>query len=65
MFPFLLVVLSFALNGALNNRNVRMYVPANQTPDFHCNVNDSPQKLTVLVGLYGNGNTAKKYHNFT
>ena len=42
-----------------------MYVPANQTPDFHCNVNDSPQKLTVLVGLYGNGNTAKKYHNFT
>ena len=25
----------FALNGAVNNHNVRMYAPANQPPDFH------------------------------
>ena len=31
-----------------------MYAPANQPPHFHCNVNDSHQKLTVWVGLCGN-----------
>ena len=45
----------FALNGAVNNHNVRIYVPANQVPDFHYNVNDSRQKLTVWVGLFRNG----------
>ena len=32
-----------------------MYAPANQPPDIHYNVNDSRQKLTVWVGLCGNG----------
>ena len=32
-----------------------MYAPANQPPDFHYNVNDSRQKLTVWIGLCGNG----------
>ena len=45
----------FALNGAVNNHNVQMYAPANQAPDFHYNANDSGQKLTVWVGLFGNG----------
>ena len=31
-----------------------MYAPANQPPDFHYYVNDSHQKLTVLVGLREN-----------
>ena len=44
----------FALNGAVNNHNVRMYAPANQPPDFHFNVSDSWQKFTVWVGLCGN-----------
>ena len=45
----------FALNGAVNNHNVRMYASAKKAPDFHYNVNDSRQKLTVWVGLCGNG----------
>ena len=35
--------------------SVRMYAPAKQPPDFHYNVNDNRQKLTVWVGLCGNG----------
>ena len=34
-----------------------MYAPANQLSDFHFNVNDSRQKLTVLVGLCGDSDT--------
>ena len=45
----------FALNGAVNNHTVQMYAPADQAPDFHYNVNDGRQKLTVWVGLRGNG----------
>ena len=48
----------FALNGALNNHNVRMHALANQSLDFHYKVNvmvyDSRQKLTVWVRLCGN-----------
>ena len=43
------------LNGDVNNHKVRMYALANQPPDFLYNVNVSPQKLTVWVGLCGNG----------
>ena len=45
----------FALNGPENNHNVRMYAPANQLSDFHYNVIDSRQKLTVSEGLCGYG----------
>ena len=38
----------------MNNQNVRKYAPANQQSNFHHNANDSRQKLTVSVGLYGN-----------
>ena len=48
----------FALNGALNNHNVRMHAPANQSLYFHYKVNamvnDSRQKLIVWVRLCGN-----------
>ena len=47
--------IGFALNGAVNNQNVRMYSPANQVQDFHYHFNDSRQKLTLWVGLCGNG----------
>ena len=45
----------FDLNGTVNNHNVRMYASANQPPNVYGNVNDSRQKLTVWVGLCGNG----------
>ena len=45
----------FALNGAVNNHNVRMYAPSNQPPNFYYNVDGSCQKLTVWRGLCGNG----------
>ena len=45
----------FALNGAVNNHNVRMYVPANQPQYCHYSVNDSRPKLTLWLGLCGNG----------
>ena len=38
-----------------------MYTPANQPTDFPYNVNDSHQKLTVWVGLYGNGNMSGSF----
>ena len=41
----------FALNGVVNNLNVRMYAPANQPPEFHYNVNNSSEKLSVWVRL--------------
>ena len=46
----------FALNVTMNNHIVRMHASANQPPDFHYNINDSHQKLTVWVGLCGNNN---------
>ena len=39
----------------MNNHNVRIYEPANQPPDFYCNVNYCQQELTVWVELCGNG----------
>ena len=39
----------------VNNLNVRMYAPANQPPDFHYNVNNSSEKLSVWVRLRING----------
>ena len=42
-------------NGAVNNHNVRMYVPANQPQYCHYSVNDSRPKLTLWLGLCGNG----------
>ena len=45
----------------MNNHNIQMYAPANQLPYFHYNVNDSRQKLTVWVGLCGNGNMLRPF----
>ena len=45
----------FTLNGAVNNHNERMYASENQPSDFHYNVKNSRQNLTVWAGLCGNG----------
>lgn len=45
----------FAMNGQVNTHNVREYAPTGQPPAFNFNVNISQQKLTVWLGLCGNG----------
>ena len=47
----------FALNASINTHNVRHYAPRGQQPlDFQFERNDDRHKLTVWVGLMGNGN---------
>ncbi len=47
----------FALNANINTHNVRHYAPRGQQPlDFQFERNDDRHKLTVWVGLMGNGN---------
>ena len=43
------------MNGKVNTQNVREYAPIGQAPEFNFNVNMSRQKLTVWLGLCGNG----------
>lgn len=48
---------AFSLNCSLNTHNVRQYAPQGQKPiDFSFEKRDSRQKLTVWIGLIGNGN---------
>ena len=45
----------FAMNGKVNTQNVRHYAPKGEVPDFHYDLNESREKLTVWAGLCGNG----------
>lgn len=45
----------FAMNGRVNSHNVREYAPAGEPPEFNFDVNMSREKLTVWIGLCGNG----------
>ena len=46
----------FALNASVNTRNIREYQPRGEQPvDFQYQRNDDRHKLTVWVGLMGNG----------
>ena len=45
----------FAMNGQVNTQNVREYAASGQPPEFNFDVNISREKLTVWVGLCGNG----------
>ena len=46
----------FAMNGLVNTQNVREYAPRGQPPqNFYYVRNESRQRLTVWVGLCGNG----------
>lgn len=47
---------AFCLNGSISTHNVRQYAPRGQRPlDFAFERRDSRQKLTVWIGLVGNG----------
>ena len=46
---------AFAMNGQVNTHNVRAYAVARQPPEFNYEVNISRDKLTVWIGLCGNG----------
>ena len=46
----------FAMNASVNTHNIREYNPRGQQPlEFQYQRNDSRQKLTVWVGMMGNG----------
>ena len=45
----------FAMNGSVNTQNVREYAPKGQPPDFFYQRNECRTRITVWVGLCGNG----------
>ena len=45
----------FMMNGKVNTHNIRRYAPKGDPPAFNFDRNDSRAKLTVWVGLCGNG----------
>lgn len=45
----------FAMNGRVNSQNVREYAPRGQPPDFFYTRNESRKRVTVWVGLCGDG----------
>ncbi|KAF2346939.1 Protein of unknown function DUF4817 [Trinorchestia longiramus] len=49
------------LNGKVNNHNVRTYAPKNQPPNFSLDVGISREKVSVWVGLCGNGHVIGPY----
>lgn len=46
---------SFSMGGKVSSQNVRHYAPKGEHPSFNYDVNCSREKLTVWVGLCGNG----------
>ena len=46
---------TFSMNGEVNSQNVCQYAPKGHPPEFNFNRNNSRAKLTVWVGLCGNG----------
>ena len=45
----------FAMNGKVSSQNVRKYAPRGEAPELFYDVNESREKLTVWMGLVGNG----------
>lgn len=45
----------FAMNGKVNTHNVLEYAPVGQPPDFNFDRISSRQKVTVWIGIVGNG----------
>ena len=43
------------MNGEVNSHNVRQYAPRGVPPDFHYVRRDERQKVTVWMGVCGNG----------
>ncbi|KAF2368177.1 Protein of unknown function DUF4817 [Trinorchestia longiramus] len=52
---------AFHLNGKVNNHNVRTHAPKNQPPNFNFNVGISREKVSVWIGLCGNGHVIGPY----
>lgn len=52
---------SFALNGQVNNHNVRMYAEKGNPPAFHFDVSSDRRKLSVWAGICGNGTLVGPY----
>ena len=51
----------FAMNGAVNTRNVSEYAPKEQVPEFIYKRNDSREKIIVWADLCGNGTLLVPY----
>ena len=45
----------FSLNGSVDNHNVEMYGSVNQPSNFHFDLSNSHEKVTVWLGLRGHG----------
>jgi hypothetical protein len=43
------------MNGEVNSHNVRQYAPRGEPPDFHYYRHNARVKVTVWMGIYGNG----------
>ena len=43
------------MNGKVNSQNVHEYAPHGERPEINYAVNESRERCTVWVGLYGNG----------
>ena len=52
---------AFHLNGRVNNHNIRHYAPKNQPPSFNFEVGISREKVSVWMGLCGNGSIIGPY----
>ena len=46
---------AFFMNGRVNNQNVREYAPIHNLPPFNFDVNMSREKISLWIGLCGNG----------
>jgi hypothetical protein len=46
---------AFCMNGEVNSHNVGQYAPRGNPPDFHFDRRDERRKVTVWMGICGNG----------
>lgn len=46
---------AFCMNGEVNSHNVRQYAPRGAPPDFNYERRDERSKITVWMGICGNG----------
>ena len=52
---------AFCMNGEVNTKNVVKYAPKGEPPVFNYDKNASREKLTVWIGLCGNGSVLGPY----
>ncbi|KAF2351688.1 Protein of unknown function DUF4817 [Trinorchestia longiramus] len=54
---------AFHLNGKVNNHKVSTYTPKNQPPNFNFDVRISREKVSMWMGLCGNGHVISHFYN--